>query len=72
MKKLGSDDIADIALEIVEKMVLEGLIPNCIDTDDSTEFDVQDIIRETIVQKLYLLHPHLINLEDSDIIDLFE
>jgi hypothetical protein len=43
---ITSDDIADISLSIVDEFVQEGLCPNCIDTDDDTEFQYQDIIRE--------------------------
>ena len=42
------DDIAGIALSIVDKMVAEGLIPNCTDTNDESEFEAQDIIREKL------------------------
>ena len=70
--KLNNDDIADIAVNAVEKLVEDGIIPNCTDTDDSTEFDVQDIIRETIAKILAERNPHLINLDDSDIKDLLD
>jgi len=48
------DDISDIALAIVDRMVFEKIIPNCIDTDDEQEFEVQDIIREELI-KLFKL-----------------
>ena len=70
--KLNNDDIADIAVNAVEKLVEDGIIPNCTDTDDSTEFDVQDIIRETIAKILAERNPHLINLDDSDVQDLLD
>ena len=38
------DDCRDIAIRIVDKLVQEGFVKNCIDTDDQTEFEVQDII----------------------------
>jgi hypothetical protein len=38
------DDCNDIAIRIVDKLVQEGFVKNCIDTDDQTEFEVQDII----------------------------
>lgn len=44
-KRLKDDDIADVALNIVDDLVRAGLCPNCTDTDDSTEFVVQDTIR---------------------------
>jgi len=48
--RLEVDDMADIALEIVDEMVREGLIPNCIDTENPKEFEAQDIIREKLTQ----------------------
>lgn len=72
MHKLNNDDIADIAVNAVEEMVSNGFVKDCRDTDDSEEFDVQDIIRETIAKILAERHPHLINLDDGDIQDLIE
>ena len=40
------DKIRDMAIECVDKMVKEGIVKDCIDTDDTTEFDIQDIIVE--------------------------
>tara|TARA_R100001463_G_scaffold1559_2_gene6792 strand:- start:242 stop:412 length:171 start_codon:yes stop_codon:yes gene_type:complete len=48
MKTIKKDDISDIAIEIVDAMVFEKLIPNCIDTDNEAEFLTQDIIREKL------------------------
>ena len=48
--RLEKDDISDIALEIVDAMVMERLIPNCIDTDNEQEFEAQDIIREKLTK----------------------
>lgn len=45
------DEIKDLSIIIVDKMVNEGIIKNCIDTDDQTEFDAQDIIREILCNK---------------------
>ena len=44
--RLEKDDISDIALEIVDSMIIEGLIPDCTDTENQKESEVQDIIRE--------------------------
>lgn len=49
MKSL--DEIKDLSIIIVDKMVNEGIIKNCIDTDDQTELDAQDIIREILCNK---------------------
>jgi hypothetical protein len=32
-------------------MVEEGIIKDCMDTEDQTEFDAQDIIREILCEK---------------------
>ena len=45
---LSNDDTRDIAIQIVDKLVEENLIPDCTDTDDSTEFDAQDIVHERL------------------------
>lgn len=45
------DDIKDLSIIIVDKMVGEGIIKDCIDTDDQTECDAQDIIREVLCKK---------------------
>jgi len=45
------DEIKDLSIIIVAKMVEEGIIKDCTDTDDQTEFDAQDIIRETLCTK---------------------
>ena len=38
------DDIRDIAMSCVDEMVKEKIITDCTDTDDNTEWEVQDII----------------------------
>ncbi len=45
------DDIKDLSVVIVGKMVEDGIIPDCTDTDDETEFTAQDIIREVLCEK---------------------
>jgi hypothetical protein len=45
------DDIKDLSIIIVRKMVEEGIIKDCMDTEDQTEFDAQDIIREILCEK---------------------
>lgn len=52
MKKLTEDDIRDISIIITDKLVELELIPNCIDTDDESEFEVQDILTEILTKKL--------------------
>ena len=46
------DDIKDLSIIIVGKMVEEGIINDCTDTDNQTECDAQDVIREILCKKL--------------------
>ncbi len=46
------DDIRDIAIKTVDKLVEEGLVKNCLDSDDNTEFQVQDIIYANLYARL--------------------
>jgi len=52
MPKLTEDDIRDIAIRIVDRLVASGIVPDCIDTDNDTEFEVQDIIVEEITKAI--------------------
>lgn len=49
--KIDQDKIRDIAIKCVDEMVHQGIIKDCIDTDDSTEFDIQDIIVDTLLKE---------------------
>lgn len=51
MEKIDLDYIKDLSITIVDKMVEQGLIKDCIDTDEMDEFDAQDIIREILCEK---------------------
>lgn len=42
--------IIEVAIEIVNEMVFEELLPNCVNTDDETEWQAQDIIREKLLK----------------------
>lgn len=42
------DNIRDVAIRIVDRMVSDGIIQDCIDTDIQTEFDAQDIATQEI------------------------
>jgi len=46
------DDCRDIAIRITDKLIEEGLVKDCIDTDDLDEFTVQDIALEIIAEAL--------------------
>ena len=48
---MTSNDIKDLAIRIVDELVLKGLIKDCIDTDDELEFEVQDTIQEILAKK---------------------
>ena len=54
MNQLTENQITDIAIRITDKLVEMGYVPNCIDTDDNYEFDVQDMISETIADSFKL------------------
>ena len=61
-KKLTRDDRMDIAIEIVNELIALDYIPDCTDTDDDTEFNVQDVI-ERILKQSKLRKKVKINLE---------
>ena len=42
------DDIRDLSIKIVDKLVKESLIKDCLNTDDETEFEFQDSIFNVI------------------------
>jgi hypothetical protein len=50
MNKFTEDEIRDIAIRITDRLVELGFVPNCIDSDDETEFEVQDEINEILNQ----------------------
>ena len=52
MANYTEDDTRDVAIKIVDELVEKGLIKDCMDTDDETEFEVQDIIHEHIKEFL--------------------
>ena len=49
---MTEDEIRDIAIRIVDEMVLEELLPDCIDTNDFSELHAQDIIVEQLTKSL--------------------
>lgn len=48
---LTIDDINDIAIRITDKLVNLGYVPNCTDTDNGQQFEVQDIIFSELLKK---------------------
>ena len=55
---MTSDDVKDLAIRILDRLVLNGYIPDCTDTDDETEFEVQDLIADVLAKKFN------VNLDD--------
>ena len=49
---MTEDQIRDIAIRIVDDLVQAGYVPDCTDTDDETEFKVQDIIVDNLNKSL--------------------
>lgn len=43
-RKLTRDDRMDIAIEITNELIALGYVPDCTDTDDESEFNVQEVI----------------------------
>jgi len=43
-KKLTRNDRMDIAIEIVNELISLGYVPDCTDTDNEDEFNVQEVI----------------------------
>jgi hypothetical protein len=56
---LTNDDVREIAMVIVDKFVLEGLIEDNTDTNDDIEFRFQDII--------HLILNEVFNIEEEDL-----
>lgn len=50
--RCSEDEIRDLAIRIVDQLVLAGLVNDCTDTNDDTEFRVQDIIEEVLRETL--------------------
>lgn len=46
-----NDNINEKAFQIVDKLVAAGIIKDCTDTDDQTEFEAQDIIAELLTEE---------------------
>ena len=59
---MENDDLRDIAIRIVDRLVEEEIIRNCIDTNWPDEFEVQDIIVEEL-QSIYTLNGNTVSLE---------
>ena len=54
MNRLTKDDRQDLAIIITNRLIEMGFVPDCTDTDDESEFEVQDMIADIIKkQNLY-------------------
>ena len=53
------DDLNEISNDIVSRLVSEDLIPDCTDTDDQTEFEIQDVINEKLAELFGLDYENL-------------
>ena len=42
----------DAAIRATDWLVEQGHVPDCTDTDDGTEFEVQDMIQEEVMKAL--------------------
>jgi len=52
MKKLNEDQIRDIAIRVTDRLVELGFVPNCIDSDDETEFSPIKSEREKAIEEM--------------------
>ena len=50
--KIMESNKTDLSIRIVDNLVKEGLVVDCIDTDNETEFEFQDSINETLNKEL--------------------
>ena len=46
--KLDQDERMDLAIVITNKLIEMGFVPDCTDTNDDSEFHVQDMITEVL------------------------
>jgi hypothetical protein len=47
-RKLDRDERQEIGITITNKLIELGYVPDCTDTDDQSEFEVQDMIAKVI------------------------
>tara|TARA_R100001463_G_scaffold112433_1_gene167447 strand:- start:258 stop:467 length:210 start_codon:yes stop_codon:yes gene_type:complete len=48
--QLQQDDIRDIAIDIIDSMVINKVITDCLNTENQQEFEAQDIIVEKLTE----------------------
>jgi hypothetical protein len=47
-RKLDRDERQEIGITITNKLIKLGYVPDCTDTDNQSEFEVQDMIAKVI------------------------
>ena len=47
-RKLDKDKRQDIGITITNRLIELGYVPDCTDTDDQSEFEVQDLIASVL------------------------
>lgn len=52
-KKLDRDERQDIGIIITNKLIKLGYVPDCTDTYDESEFEVQDLIAKVLKKKKF-------------------
>ena len=50
-----SNSTTDLAIRIVDELVVAGFIKDCTDTDDEDEFECQDIIHEILTNEISVI-----------------
>ena len=58
----NDDDIRDIAIRIVDELVRQDIIASDVDTDNETEFQIQDVIFNELKKQN-------LNFEDEEVLD---
>jgi hypothetical protein len=49
---MKEQDLTDISIQILDMLVHHGFVKDCFNTDDETEFFVQDKINEILVKNI--------------------
>ena len=47
-RKLDRDERQEIGITITNKLIELGYVPDCTDTDDQSEFEVQDMVAKVV------------------------
>ena len=64
VKEDRNDDIRDIAIRIVDELVRQDVIASDVDTDNETEFQIQDVIFNELKKQN-------LNFEDEEVEDIW-